>query len=123
MKPFRQALKKPARQLRSDLTDTEQALWKRVRRKQIQDVQFYRQKPLLNFIVDFYCAKAGLVIELDGGQHFEPEYIKKDGERDRAIEELGLYILRFDNRQVLMEIDSVLAVIDRVVEERLKNPP
>ena len=77
MKPFRQALKKPARQLRSDLTDTEQALWKRVRRKQIQDVQFYRQKPLLNFIVDFYCAKAGLVIELDGGQHFEPEYIKK----------------------------------------------
>ena len=123
MKPFRHALKKPARQLRRDLTDAEQALWKRVRRKQIQGVQFYRQKPLLNFIVDFYCAKAGLVIELDGGQHFEPEYIKKDGERDKALEELGLYVLRFDNRQVLTEMDSVLAVIDRVIEERLKNPP
>ena len=121
MKPFRHALKKPARQLRGDLTDAEQALWKRVRRKQIQDVQFYRQKPLLDFIVDFYCSKAQLVIELDGGQHFEPEYLKKDNVRDKALEGLGLRVLRFDNRQVLMEMDGVLAVIDRVVEERLNN--
>ncbi|MCK5478469.1 MAG: DUF559 domain-containing protein [Methylococcales bacterium] len=83
MKPFRQALKQSARQLRSNLTDAEQALWKRVRRKQIQGVQFYRQKPLLNFIVDFYCSKAELVIELDSGQHFEPEYLQKDIERDK----------------------------------------
>jgi very-short-patch-repair endonuclease len=67
MKPFRQRLKKSARQLRSNLTDAEQALWKKLRRKQIQGVQFYRQKPLLDFIVDFYCSKAQLVIELDGG--------------------------------------------------------
>lgn len=53
MQPFRQSLKNPARKLRSDLTDAEQALWKRLRRKQIQGVQFLRQKPLLNFIVDF----------------------------------------------------------------------
>ena len=122
MKPFRQALKQSARQLRSNLTDAEQALWKRVRRKQIQGVQFYRQKPLLNFIVDFYCSKAELVIELDSGQHFEPEYLQKDIERDKALEGLGLHVLRFDNRQVLMEIDSVLAVIDRIVEERLPPP-
>ena len=123
MKPFRHALKKPARQLRRDLTDAEQALWKRVRRKQIKGVQFYRQKPLLNFIVDFYCANAELVIELDGGQHFEPEYLQKDIDRDKALGTIGLRVLRFDNRQVLTEMDSVLAVIDRVVEERLKNPP
>lgn len=121
MKPFRPALKKPARQLRSDLTDAELALWQKVRRKQIRGVQFLRQKPLLNFIVDFYCAKAGLVIELDGGQHFEPEYLKKDSDRDKALGALDLRVLRFDNKQVLTEMDSVVAVIDKIVEERLKN--
>lgn len=108
MKPFRQGLKKPARQLRSNLTDAEQVLWKRLRRKQIRGVQFYRQKPLLNYNVDFYCSKAQLVIELDGGQYFESEYLKKDAERDKSLQKLGLYVLRFDNRQVLMEMDSVL---------------
>ena len=103
MELYRQSLKQSARRLRSDLTDAEQVLWKRIRRKQIHGVQFYRQKPLLNFIVDFYCAKARLVIELDGGQHFEPEYLQKDIERDKALEELGLRVLRFDNRQVLIE--------------------
>ena len=121
MQPFKQALKKPARKLRSELTDAEQALWKKVRRKQIRGVQFYRQKPLLNYIVDFYCSKVQLVIEIDGGQHFEPEYLLKDNKRDMALEGLGLHVLRFDNRQVLVEMDSVLAVIDHVVEERLKN--
>jgi very-short-patch-repair endonuclease len=105
------------------LTDAEQALWKKLRRKQIRDLQFYRQKPLLNFIVDFYCSKAQMVIELDGGQHFEAENLKKDADRDKALQELGLLVLRFYNRQVLMEMDSVLMVIDKVVEERLKNPP
>jgi len=103
------------------LTDAEQALWQKVRRKQIQGVQFYRQKPLLDFIVDFYCSKAQLVIELDGGQHFEPEYLQKDIERDKALNELGLKVLRIDNHQVLTEMDVVLSVIDRVVEERLNN--
>ena len=121
MQPFRQSLKTTARKLRSDLTDAEQALWKRLRRKQIQGAQFLRQKPLLNFIVDFYCSKAQLVIEIDGGQHFEPEYLEKDVERDKALEELGLLVLRFDNRQVLTEMDGVLVVIDSVVEERLKR--
>jgi len=121
MQPFRPALKKPARQLRRYMTDAEQALWTRIRRKQIRGVQFYRQKPLLNFIVDFYCSKAQLVIELDGGQHFEPEYLQKDVDRDKALEELDLRVLRFDNRQVLTEMESVLTVIDKVLEERLKN--
>lgn len=91
----------------------------KVRRKQIRGVQFYRQKPLLNYIVDFYCSKAHLVIEIDGSQHFELEYLLKDIERDNALEGLGLHVLRFDNRQVLAEMDSVLAVIDSVVEGRL----
>ena len=54
MEPYRKTLKEPARSLRTSMTDAEQALWHRVRRKQIQNVQFYRQKPLRSFIVDFY---------------------------------------------------------------------
>ncbi len=105
------------------MTDAEQLLWQRVRRKQLQGVKFNRQKPLLGFIVDFYCAKAQLVIELDGGQHFEPEYQEKDAARDQVLKALGLRVLRFDNRQVLLETDSVVAEIDGVVRERLRNPP
>jgi very-short-patch-repair endonuclease len=104
------------------MTDAEQMIWYRVRRKQIMSVQFYRQKPLLNFIVDFYCAKARLVIELDGGQHFDDEYQQKDSVRDKALEGIGLLVLRFDNHQVLTETESVIKRIFDVVEERLLNP-
>jgi len=62
-----------------------------------------------------------LRVALDGGQHFEPKYLQKDIERDKALQALGLLVLRFDNRQVLTEMDAVLAVIDSVVEERLKS--
>ena len=119
MEPYRKTLKKPARSLRTRMTDAEQVLWHHIRRKQIQNVQFYRQKPLLAFIVDFYCPAAKLVIELDGGQHFEATHQEKDHDRDAALAGLGLCVLRFDNRQVLLETDAVLAVIDEVVRERV----
>ncbi len=99
MQPFNKRLNKSARQLRRNLTDAELALWQKVRRKQIQDVQFDRQKPLLNFIVDFYCSKARLVIEIDGGQHFESEFLQKDLDRDKALNGLGLKVLRFNKGQ------------------------
>jgi len=101
------------------MTDAEQRLWQRLRRKQILGVQFYRQKPLLTYIVDFYCAKASLVIELDGSQHLEPVARRRDAERDAALAGLGLRVLRFDDRQVLTEMDSVVEVIYGVVEERI----
>jgi len=115
-----------SRALRSNMTDAEQCLWRGVRNKQICGSQFYRQKPLLSFIVDFYCPMAKLVIELDGGQHFEPEYQAKDRERDAQLAGIGLKVLRFDDRQVLMETDAVLEVIYAEVARRLKensNPP
>ena len=119
MESYRHSLKKPARNLRSNMTDAEQLLWRSLRHKQIHGVQFYRQKPILNFIVDFYCAKARLVIELDGSQHYEIEHQQKDAARDKALAAVGLRVLRFDNRQVLTETDSVLTVIDEAVGERL----
>ena len=122
MKPYQSYLKPFSRQLRSNMTDAEQALWQRLRRKQIHGVQFYRQKPLLSYIVDFYCPAAALVIEVDGSQHLEPEGQRADEVRDRALAGLGLKVLRFDDRQVLTEIDGVLDVIQRMVAER-KSPP
>lgn len=119
MEPYRKLLKEPARSLRINMTDAEQVLWHRLRRKQIQNVQFYRQKPLLVFVVDFYCPAAKLVIELDGSQHFEAEHQAKDQARDAALAGLGLHVLRFDNRQVLLETDAVLCVIDEVVRGRV----
>ena len=67
MQPYNKNLKLPSRDLRNNMTDAEHRLWQRLRRKQILGLQFYRQKPILNFIVDFYCSAANLVIECDGG--------------------------------------------------------
>jgi very-short-patch-repair endonuclease len=117
MESYRRALKAPSRELRKQMRDAEQALWQHVRRKQILGLQFYRQKPLLSFIVDFYCPKAKLVIELDGSQHYEPDHRARDRERDARLNTLGLRVLRFDNRQVLREMDAVLEVIRRAAEE------
>ncbi|MGB8765295.1 MAG: endonuclease domain-containing protein, partial [Burkholderiales bacterium] len=86
---------------------------------QIQGVQFYRQKPLLNFVVDFYCSTAKLVIELDGSQHIKMAHQAKDNVRDTALTSLGLQVLRFDNRQVLLEMDAVIEMINQVVKERI----
>ena len=107
------------------MTDAEQLLWSKLRRKQILGVQFYRQKPLVGFIVDFYSAAANLVIELDGSHHFEPVSHAADIQRDRRLAELGLLVLRFDNLQVLKELDAVMSVIFNVVEKQIKNqiPP
>ena len=123
MEKYKHGLKEPARALRKSMTDAEQALWGKVKRKQVHGLQFYRQKPLLSFIVDFYCPKAKLVIELDGSQHFEPDHEVKDQARDVQLAALGLRVLRFDNLQVLKEMDAVMAVIWREVEAIVEIPP
>jgi len=118
MENYKKKLKTPARSLRSNMTDAEQALWYRIRRKQVQGLQFYRQKTLLSFIVDFYCPAAKLVIEIDGSQHLETKNLEKDRARDAALMRLGLLVLRFDNRQVLTEGGAVLAAIDEAASMR-----
>ncbi|THG83790.1 endonuclease domain-containing protein [Pseudomonas sp. A-1] len=115
MLPYDRRLKPLSRQLRNDMTDAERCLWACLRRKQLGGLQFYRQKPLAGYIVDFYCAAAQLVIELDGSQHHAPEAIEYDRQRTRTLEALGLRVIRFDNRQVLRELAGVLEVIREVL--------
>jgi len=118
MEPYSRNLREPSRELRRDMTDPERVLWHRIRCKQIHGVHFYRQKPLLAFIVDFYCPKAKLVIELDGSQHHTAEHQARDRQRDARLGALGIRVVRFDNRQVLCEIDAVLDVIRRIMVHR-----
>ena len=80
-------------------------------------MQFYRQKPLLDFIVDFYAPSVDLVIEVDGGQHLEPEHQRRDSLRDERLEKIGIRVLRFDNTQVLQELDAVVERIYDIVEQ------
>ena len=90
MLKYNSKLKGNARQLRRDSTDSETVLWQRLRGKQLSGVQFYRQKPIGNFIVDFYAPKAKLVIEIDGSQHFETPHAEKDKKRDKYPRQPGI---------------------------------
>jgi len=114
MLPYDSRLKSNSRVLRSKMTDAEQKLWHRLRRKQINGWQFYRQKPLGRYIVDFYCAAAQLVIEINGSQHYEPQHQQADRMRDEYLAGLGLRVLRFDNRQVLLEMEAVVECISKI---------
>ena len=123
MLPYNKNLKQASRNLRSHMTEAEQLLWQRVRRKQILGLQFYRQKPILNFIVDFYCPAVSLVIECDGGQHYTVEGLEADRARDQALSELGLITLRFSNHQIFTEIDAVIELIFQTTQSRIPLSP
>ncbi len=123
MRKYVGSLKEVARGLRTNMTDAERVLWSRLRRKELLGVQFYRQKPIGPFIVDFFAPVAGLVVEADGSQHCEPEHVLRDEERDRYLASSGLRVLRFNNHQILREIDAVVESILDGIREGLKSPP
>ena len=110
-----------ARGLRKNLTDSEHVLWSRLRRKQLEGAQFYRQKPIGKYIVDFFAPSAHLVIEVDGSLHLQEDHQKRDQERDEYLAGLGLEVLRFDSRQVLTETAGVVEVILRRIQAQLND--
>ena len=117
-------LKHIARSLRSEMTGSEQLLWSRLRRKQLLDVQFYRQKPIGDYVVDFYAPKSSLVVEVDGSQHLKTINIQNDAYRDACLASQGLRVLRFSNEEVSQGLDAVVgAILQALVEWRGGNPP
>ena len=114
-------LKGKSRLLRKNLTDSERALWLRLRGKQLMGIQFYRQKPIHNYIVDFFAPKANLVIELDGSQHMHAYSLQKDKKRDEYLIDLGLKILRFNSNEVIKETDAIVEIIYQTMKEQLKS--
>jgi very-short-patch-repair endonuclease len=108
MLPFSKRLKHRARELRKNMTDSERFLWAKIRRKQLKGYQFYRQKNIGNYIVDFYCPSAKLIIEIDGGQHYHEQEVEKDKVRDNFLMRLGFKVLRFSGREIFTDIDAIL---------------
>ncbi len=98
------------------MTDAEIILWSRIRRKSMLGYQFYRQKIIGRYIVDFYCQRARLVIEVDGGQHYSLEGKQKDAVRDDYMAQLGLSVLRFSDREILENLDGVAETIWRYLQ-------
>jgi very-short-patch-repair endonuclease len=101
-------LKQLSKQLRSNMTDAEKLLWSKVRRKQLKGYQFYRQRIIGDYIVDFYCPKANLIIELDGGQHYTEKGINKDKNRDVYMKQEGYRVLRFSDKEVFENLHEIM---------------
>ncbi len=129
MLPYNRNLKGYARQLRENMTGAERHLWAKIRMKQLKGYQFYRQKPIGDYIVDFFCPKAKLIIEVDGSQHFVNETIEYDRIREEYVSSLGLKVLRFTNTEVLKHVEGVVECIEEEMNEKIPvreiplNPP
>jgi very-short-patch-repair endonuclease len=115
--PYNPKLKELARQLRNNSTQSEIKLWHFLKGKQMRGYDFHRQKPLLDFIADFYCYELKLVIELDGYTHLLEETQLKDEKKQKSFEKVGLHVLRFLDEEVMHDIDNVLRVIESYIEE------
>ena len=105
-----------AQELRRNMTQEERKLWYQFLKT--YPCRFRRQKQFRRYIVDFYCAQAGLVIELDGSQHYEEKNAEYDRERTEYLNKLGLEVIRISNREVNQNFQSVCEYIDRVVNAR-----
>ena len=106
-----------ARELRKEMTREERRLWYEFLRTYPE--RFQRQKILGSYIADFYCARAKLVIELDGSQHYETEGTAKDEERTRFLKGYGLEVMRIPNNEVSRNFEGVCEKIDETVKKRL----
>ena len=102
-----------ARALRKNLTPQESKLWYDFLSK--HRIRFYRQKTIDNFIADFYCPKAKLIIEIDGSQHYTEEGIAKDEFRTEILEGYDLKVIQFTNHQIDSMFDGVCSYIDEIV--------
>ena len=108
-----------AKNLRKNATPQERHLWYDFLSK--YRVRFHRQKAIGEFIVDFYCHKAKLVVEIDGSQHFTTDGKEKDDFRTEILEKQGLKVVRFTNKQIDERFQEVCSHIDRVTQASLRE--
>ena len=101
-------LKENRKDLRNNATSAEATLWKSLQKKQLEGRKFRRQHSIKNYIVDFYCPKEKLIIELDGAVHLDFVKQNQDNERDSLLKDRGLKILRFENKLVFEDLEAVL---------------
>ena len=116
---YNEHLKNNARMLRKNMTDEEKRLWFQFLRS--YSVKWYRQRVVDRYIVDFYCSKAKLVVELDGSQHYNAESASADKERTERLEQYGLEVVRFSNDDVRRNFYEVCTSIDELVKARTEE--
>ena len=107
-------LKQRARELRNKSTLSEVLLWNQLKARKMKGYQFMRQKPIDDFIVDFFCSKLNLVIEIDGESH--DNKISEDQIRQRKLETLGLSVLRFNDKDVKRNLRGVLTALENWID-------
>ncbi len=108
-----------AKELRKNMTKEERHLWYDYLKN--KNVRFIRQKIIGNYIVDFYCAKVNLVIEVDGSQHFEDKGMQYDNERTKYLNELGLTVIRIPNNEINSNFNGVCEYLDNVILKSLSQ--
>ena len=110
---------KRARLLRNSLTPSENIFWNHIRKKRLSGIIFRRQHPIGQFIVDFYCHEAKIVIEIDGNIHALQENKEHDENRTFELEKLGLKVIRVKNEAIIGNINEVLEILQKEIEARL----
>ena len=113
----REILIEQARQMRAEPTPAEELIWKKLRKRQLDGIKFRRQHIIEQFIVDFYCPKAKLVIEIDGPVHLGQK--EHDQEREKLLTEMDYQVVRFNNAEIKNHIDQVMAAIHNLCKERI----
>jgi very-short-patch-repair endonuclease len=118
--PYNPSLKQLARQLRKNMTLSEILLWNELKQRKLLGYDFDRQRPIDNFIVDFYCKELHLAIEIDGDTHiYRYDY---DEARQATLENLGIHFLRFEDIEVKKNINNVLRVIEDWIKKNRPTP-
>lgn len=116
--PYNPKLKALARQLRNNSTKSEIKLWGHLRNKQMMGYDFDRQKPIDNYILDFFCYDLMLGIELDGFTHQFEDVYNNDIKKEEKLTELGIRLLRFRDDEVMNDIDNVIRAIEFYIEAK-----
>ncbi|MCG6191232.1 endonuclease domain-containing protein [Maribellus maritimus] len=121
--PYNPNLKQLARQLRNDSTKAEIFMWKMLKGKQLYGYDFHRQKPIDNYIVDFFCNELMLAIELDGYSHIFPDVHQKDKEKEKKLNQLGVTVLHFWDDEIFRDTDNVFRVIEDYISRYEETHP
>ncbi len=119
--PYNPKLKELARQLRNNSTQSEIRLWNKLKGKQLEGYDFHRQKPIQNYILDFFCHELMLGIELDGYTHTLEEVLIKDIEKEKFLSNIGIKILRFSDQEIMNDMQNVILKIEDYIHTREKE--
>ncbi|GGA89020.1 hypothetical protein GCM10008015_31920 [Flavobacterium palustre] len=121
--PYNPKLKELAKELRNNSTKAEIILWLKLKGKQMYGYDFHRQKPIDNYILDFFCHELMLGIEVDGYSHEFLEVYNKDVVKEKKMNEFGIAVLRFSDNEVLKDMENVIRAIEFFIEEFEKHTP